>query len=178
MKRILTSFAWAAAGMILLSSCLKDNYDGTVTEYQVTRGALVLNTGDPAQYTNGSLSYIDFNTNEVQQDVFHRVNNKDLAGLPTDILVRGGKVYVAGDDVNIVYVLDKTSFQLIKEIDTEEEMGERNGLHPRRLCAYGDKVYVSTSSAYVGVIDTLTLSISKQYMAGAFSDCTIFNYRR
>ena len=61
----------------------------------------------------------------------------------------------------------KTDFRQITTISTTEEMGEAEGHTPRRLAAYGNKVYVSTYGGYVGVIDTLSLSIRDKYKVGS-----------
>ena len=69
MKKIFLAFV-LLAGASLLTGCLKDNYDGTETTYQVTRGALVLNAGSPGDNIDGSLSYISFGDNSITPYLF------------------------------------------------------------------------------------------------------------
>jgi len=63
-------------------------------------------------------------------------------------------------------VLNKKDFRLLERISTTDDMGEAEGVNPRHLAGYGSKVYVSTYGGYVGVIDTLSLSVGDMYQVG------------
>lgn len=170
MKKILGSIALALVGMSFLTACLRDDANGSGREFIVTTGVLVLNSGNSMTGIDGSLSYIDFATGEVTPDIFKRVNGTSLGGTPVDILVRGGKLYVTVSDDNAVLVLDKKTYRLIETISTTAQMGNEAGINPRHLSAYENKVYVSTYGGYVGVIDTLSLSVSSMYRVGSYPE--------
>ena len=143
-----------------------------VGEIVVTNGMLILNNGSSDEGFDGSLTYVDFNQNpyDVKQGVYKNVNGESLGGTPNDVLAYGKKIYIAGSDEHAVFVLDARNYKLIKKISTTGEMGDAEGINPRHLLAYGDKVYVSTYGGYVGVIDTLSLSIYNQYKVGPYPE--------
>ena len=176
-----------AAGLFMtcvtFTSCTSDIGDNPVNsddpnggmivgEIVVTNGMLILNNGSYYDSIDGSLTYVDFNQNpyDVKQGVYKKVNGESLGGTPNDVLVHGYKIYIAGSDENTVFVLDAKNFKLIKKISTTGEMGEADGVTPRHLLAYGDKVFVSTYGGYVGVIDTLSLNICNKYKVGPYPE--------
>lgn len=168
MKKIFLAFA-ILAGMTLLTGCFGTNNETTPTAYDVTTGAVVVSAGDPVKGIPGHLDYIDFRNNRVS-DVAFNFGDKTLGDRPNDILIYGGKIYVAVCDDHVVHVFGKTSFQRIETISTTEEMGDQEGFHPRRLVPYNGKVYVSTQGGYVGVIDTLSLSVRDKYRVGSYPE--------
>jgi len=143
-----------------------------VGEIVVTNGMLILNNGNYYNGIDGSLTYVDFNQNpyDVKQEVYNKVNGESLGGTPNDVLAYGKKIYIAGSDEHAVFVLDARNFKLIEKISTTDDMGEADGANPRHLIAYGDKVFVSTYGGYVGVIDTLSLSICNKYKVGSYPE--------
>ena len=174
MKKYLLSFAVMVMGSTVLTGCLSDNdSDKKPVEYIVTEGALIINNGNTASSIDGSLTFLDFRTDpiSVQQNVFKMVNGKSLGGTPNDVIVHGNKIYIAGSDENVVFVLDKRNFKLLETISTTEEMGDDKGATPRHLVGYNGKVYVSTYGGYVGVIDTLSLTIgANPYKVGSYPE--------
>lgn len=164
MKRFFLAFA-LLAGTALLTGCFGNNNETTPKEYEVTTGAIVVSEGNPIKGYPGRLNYIDFGDNHVSDNAFI-MEGEELGDRPNDVLVYGGKIYVTGCDNHVVHVFGKASFRRIATISTTEEMGEEKGSHPRRLTPYKGKVYVSTHGGYVGVIDTLSLSIRDMYQVG------------
>lgn len=158
MCRKLFNFA-LLMGTVLLTGCLKSesNNNSGSQEYVITEGAYILNAGDPANGKDGSLTFLDYqadNTANVISNIYPVGNN------PTDVLVWGNKVYIAGCGTNTIYVLDKKTRSLIDKINTVEEMGEEAGFGPSHLASYGSNVYVSTHGGYVAVIDTTSLTVN------------------
>jgi len=166
------------AVVAIFAGCDPKNEDQTM-QYVVTKGAIVLNAGDPARCIRGSITYIDFSHDEMEarQDVFLRANDMSLGNSLNDIMVYGDALYVTSGDEHEVYVIDPNNFRLIKRIDTCEEMGVGEGDCPRRLFGYDNKVYFSTKSGYVGVIDPESMSIEKQYKAGPSPEGVAVNSR-
>lgn len=171
MKKYLLNFAVMLMGTSLLTGCLGSNSDDNSqpTEIVVTKGVLVINNGNVSSSIDGSLTFIDFSTDpfSVQQNVFKMANGRSLGGTPNDVMVYGSKIYITGSDENAVFVLDKKTFRLIEQISTTDEMGDAEGVNPRCLEGYENKVYVSTYGGYVGVIDTTSLAISNMYKVGS-----------
>ena len=160
-----TVLALMMAGAAFFASCESKTEIPTM-QIMVTKGAIVLNSGDVYNTIDGSITYIDFTTEQAQQNVFKYANGMSLGGSPDDVIVYDDKIYVAGSDENAVFVLNAKNFKLIQTISTTEQMGEPEGNCPKRLCAYDGKVYFSTRGGYVGVIDTQTLSIVNKYQVG------------
>lgn len=148
MKRILSSFAWVVAGMVILTGCFGNNDDPAPTEYEVTTSALIICAGDPVHGQSSCLNYIDFENNRVTDNAFIP-SRGSFGDRPNDVMVYGNKVYVAGTDENIVFVFDKKTHEPVQAISTTEEMGPQESYKPRRFAAYQNKVFVSTSPATV-----------------------------
>ena len=73
--------------------------------------------------------------------------------LANDVIEFNDKLYVTGSGSNTIFVLNADNFQLLDQIDTEEEMGEIDGIGPRCMAAYDNKLYVTTSAGFVGIFD-------------------------
>ena len=170
MKKILFNLIVMALGTTLLTGCLSDDKNDQPAEYVVTNGALIVNNGSSSNSIDGSLTFLDYNSGEARQNVFKNANGESLGGTPNSVMCYGNKVYVAGSDENAVFVLDKKTFKLIERISTTDEMGEAEGVMPRSLTAYDKNVYVSTYGGYVGVIDTLDLSVRNMYKVGSYPE--------
>lgn len=171
MKKYLLSLAVLAMGSTLLTGCLSDNKnDNQPTEYVVTNGALIINNGNMYNGIDGTLTFIDYNAGTAQQNVYKTANGTSLGGTPNDVMTYGSKIYITGADENTVFVLDKKTFRLIEKISTTADMGEAEGAMPRQLQAYGSRVFVSTYGGYVGVIDTLSLTLGNKYKVGSYPE--------
>ena len=162
--RKLSSFA-LLMGAVLLTGCLKSesNNNGN-QEYLVTKGAYIINAGDPANGVDGSLAFIDYNTATVTHNIYPIGQN------PSDVMVYGNKVYVVGCGTNTIYVLDKNTNTLLDKINTIDEMGEEAGFEPYYAVAYGSNAYVSTHGGYVAVIDTTSLTITNKFKVGSYPE--------
>lgn len=170
MKKILFNLIVMALGTTLLTGCLSDDKNDQPAEYVVTNGALIVNNGSSSNSIDGSLTFLDYESGSARQNVFKNANGESLGGTPNSVMCYGNKVYVAGSDENAVFVLDKKTFKLIERISTTDEMGEAEGVMPRSLTAYDKNVYVSTYGGYVGVIDTLDLSVRNMYKVGSYPE--------
>ncbi len=172
MKKYLLSFAVAMMGAAFLTACSNDDDNtnsGGGGAYLATSGALIINNGNAYSSIDGSLTFLDFSTNPigVQQNVYQSVNGLSLGGTPNDVIVHGNKIYIAGCDENTVFVLNKKTFKQITRISTTDALGTAEGINPRHLIGYADKVYVTTYGGYVAVVDTASLSITNKYKVGS-----------
>ena len=170
MKKILFNLIVMALGTTLLTGCLSDDKNDQPAEYVVTNGALIVNNGNSSNGIDGSLTFLDYESGSARQNVFKNANGISLGGTPNSVMCYGDKVYIAGSDENAVFVINKKTFKLIEKISTTDEMGEAEGVMPRSLTAYDNHVYVSTYGGYVGVIDTLDLSVSNMYKVGSYPE--------
>ena len=173
MKKYLLSFAVVMMGAAFLTACSNDDNNsnsGGGGAYLSTSGALIINNGSVSAGIDGSLTFMDLSTNPagVQQNVYKNANNgQSLGGTPNDVIVHGNKIYIAGCDENTVFVLDKKTFKQVKRISTTDALGTAEGVNPRHLKGYADKVYVTTYGGYVAVVDTTSLTITNKYKVGS-----------
>ena len=156
MKKYLLSFAVAMMGAAFLTACTNDdnNSNSGGSAYLSTSGALIINNGSVSSGIDGSLTFLDLSTNPagVQQNVYKTANGMSLGGTPNDVIVHGDKIYIAGCDENTVFVLNKKTFKQITRISTTDALGTAEGINPRHLIGYADKVYVTTYGGYVAVL--------------------------
>lgn len=164
MKKIFIAMT-LLAGTGLLSGCFPDDKGGSGTDILVTSGALVLNEGNLFDGIDGSLTHLDFGSTASRE-----ISGLDIAGELSDIMIYGGKAYVACPSTYSLLVLDRKSFKPVKTVSTIISEGGLSTDHPNRLTAHGDKVYVSLRSGYVCAIDTLNFAKCATYRVGSYPE--------
>ena len=110
MKKYLLSIAVMVMGANLLTGCSEnDSEDNIPAMVTITKGVFVVNNGNSYQSIDGSLTYLDYTSSTVNQDIYKLANGKSLGGTPNDVIVYGQKVYVAGSDEHtILYWMSET----------------------------------------------------------------------
>lgn len=161
MKKFLVKAVMAVMVVCGLVAC-NDGENYSYGNVVVCRGIVVGNAGNQS---DGSLTFFDYSTKKATTDQFSAVNNRTMGGGISDIVLYGSKFYavVSGDDA--VEVMDVKTYKSIKKVSTKGVASE-----PRKAIAYGGKIYVSTHSSKVVVIDTLTNEISKTIDCGSLSE--------
>lgn len=190
MKRYILSFAVLALSATCLTGCLEDNpvagnpvADNPVEDNPVdylppsssiqTKGVYIINNGIYFQGIDGSLTYINYNTEppSAQQNVFQMVNGESLGGSPNDVLVYGEKMYIAGFDEGVIFVLRAKDAKMLKRIETRELLADEKGNGPYRLAAYDGKLYFCTcdrmETGCVAAIDTTDFKLQEKYPFGS-----------
>ena len=175
MRKYLLSVAVMVVGATLLTGCLgDDSNNNTPAEITVTKGVFVVNNGSSYQAIDGSLTYIDYTTGKATADIYKEANGKSLGGTPNDVMVYGQKVYVVGSDENTIFILDARNCKELKQVNTTAFLGDAEGKAPRRITAYGDKVYFTTYGGYVAAIDTISFTLQQQYQVGSYPEGLAF----
>lgn len=168
MKKYLLSIAVMVMGANLLTGCSdNDSEDNIPAMVTITKGVFVVNNGSSYQSIDGSLTYLDYTSSTVNQDIYKLANGKSLGGTPNDVIVYGQKVYVAGSDEHTIFVLDVRNGKELKLVRTTDLLGVEEGKTPRRIVAYGDKVYFTTYGGYVAAIDTIDFNLQSKYQVGS-----------
>jgi YVTN family beta-propeller protein len=127
-----------------------------------TVGVYVLNQGD-FQSMPGSLTYYNYSDKATTTDKYLAVNNI-TAGIGTnDVKIYGSKMYITVDKSGVVNVVDKNTTKLIKQIDFNLNGVSRE---PRSLAFYKNNAFVTLYDGNVAVIDTASLTISKNIPVG------------
>ncbi|RYM36112.1 YncE family protein [Brumimicrobium glaciale] len=148
--------------LLVLSSCKKDKIEDIPMSDNLKNGLLVLNEG-LFQHNNSTLTWIDLSTNTVRNDVFLDKNSRPLGDTGNDIIVYGGKIYIAVTGSSTVEVLDKKTLKSVKQINFNYN---NQSQEPRKLAFHNGKVFVSSFDGYVSAIDTVSLQITKRIKVG------------
>ncbi|MBD5267917.1 MAG: hypothetical protein HDS41_07085 [Bacteroides sp.] len=161
------------AGMIALCSvafaaCSDDDDKKTSNpdSPEISEGVFIINQGNMVNKIDGSLSYIDLNTQQVSQDVFFKANNRKIGDTPQAAVVYGSKIYMGVYLSNTIEILDRKTLKVEKTISLTGAEGQ----NPRSLVAKDGNVYISMYNGYVSRLDTLSLSIDKTVKVGPNPD--------
>ena len=133
------------------------------------KGMYVLNEG-LFQMNNSSLSYYDFTTGQLTEDIFLDVNHRGLGDVGNDLQRYGSKLYCVVNNSNIVEVMDFRTAQSLKTINM-------SGKQPRRLAFLDGKAYISCFDGDVVRVDTATMEMEATVHTGRNPD-GIFRFHR
>lgn len=184
MKKNLFSFAVMLTGAALLTGCMNSDDDTRPTSWQAydSKGAYVVCGGELS-----SLSYINYETQTAEQQVFQKANGSHLGSNANDVIIYGSKMYIAVSGENAIEVVDPKTRASIRKISTLELMGSTQGVNPRHIAAANGMVYVSTygdstceydedgnmmtsGKGYVAAIDTTSFNLKNTYGVGSYPE--------
>ena len=172
MKKFLLSFA-VIMSTTLFTACNNDSNGSHEYVVPVSDGVYVVCSGNSGSTIPGSLTYYDYSTQRATQKAYSAANGGATLGMTVnDALRYGDKFYIVVDGENSVFVTNAKTLKLIQRIDltSESMLGETDGVSPRRIAAYDNKIYVSTFGGYVAAIDTVTFSLNKKYKVGSYPE--------
>ena len=152
-KLVLSIFAFLA---IMAASC-EDPIKPIDTPSQT--GIYILNEGN-FNMNNSSLSFYDFKSGSVIQDLFLQQNNRGLGDIANDLKVFGSKLYCVVNNSEQLEVFSLATTKTIKRISLV-------GKQPRNIDFYQNKAYVSCFDGSIVRIDTTTLIIDGTVTAGS-----------
>lgn len=170
MKKYLLGLAVLLMGTAVMTSCNDDNDGPKQTIQYYSNGAYIVNAGNMDSKIDGSVTFIDYSTNQATQKLFFEANGRNLGGTVNDGAVYGSKVYIISTDENTVEVVDKKTFRSIKQIKTTDLLGAAEGKSPRHIICGNGNIYVSTYGGYVAAIDTVSFSLQKKYQVGSYPE--------
>ena len=141
----------------LSSSCHRPEPEPEPIPDSFADGLYVLNEG-VFQMNNSTLSYYNFQTGEVTNDLFLQQNGRGLGDTGNDLQRYGDRLYCVINNSNTVEVMnsDGTSVKTIF----------LTGKEPRYLAFYQNKVYVTCFDGDVVRIDTTTLEVDGTVHSG------------
>ena len=154
MKKIIYRFALVLMGAFVLTSCSDDDNEKLVICPEITNvtdGVYIICEGSYFSGVPGSLSYWDYTTNTMRNNLFVSINGRELGGTPNDALIFGSKMYIATTDENRVEVVDANTVKSLGYIEMPQ---------PRKLTSSSDGyVYVTSYEGTVSRVDTTSLSV-------------------
>ena len=138
-------------------------------------GIFVLSEGLYNQ-NNSTLSWIDFSTgqpdswqtwNGPSYDCFEKVNGRRIGDTANDLLLYGGRLYIAVSESSTLEILDAATCRSLKQIKLQN-----GGIpsQPRRLAAHGKYVYACCFDGTVQRVDTLTMTADASVRVGRNPD--------
>lgn len=170
MRKLFFRLTMLVAVTALFTACDNDDNKPRKRIQFYSEGAFIVNSGNMYNKIDGSLTAIDYKTNQATQQVFKTANGVSLGNTPNDGLIYGSKIYVAVDQENTVEVIDKTTFKRIKQIKMTDLLGTDEGKSPRHVAANNGKLYVSTYGGVVAAIDTLSFTLTTKYKVGNYPE--------
>jgi len=148
-----------------LSACKKDSLE-TKSDPE-TVGVYVLHEGTVGQKNSG-IDYYDLKTGTVSANYFKQVNGYNLGETANQLKQYGNKLYCVVSGINgasesFLEVLDPSSLKSIKRIPFFKGT---DAYLPRSIAFSGSKAYVAGFDGYIRRIDTASLTIDKEVIAG------------
>lgn len=137
---------------IVFVGCKKEK-DAGPEIFRVGKGVFILNEGT-FTYANASLSFYDLDRNEVENDIFFRVNDIPIGDVGQSLTKIGDDLYIVVNNSNYIYKVDASTIQYKAKITGFSS--------PRYMLPINDSIiYVSdieSTGLYVLNLNTLTSS--------------------
>lgn len=122
----------------------------------------ILNSGK-MKANNATLDFYDLSSQAMKTKVFSTANGRGLGDTANDMLIYGGKMYIAVSNSNTIEITDLEGKSL-QTISPTDETGQPQS--PRYLTAYQGNVYVSLFDGHLASIDTSAMKITRQVKIG------------
>lgn len=175
MKKYLLSFAVLMMGTALFTACSNDDDEPVIKPVDVSNGMFLVGSGNKKAGIDGNLSYIDYTKGTVTSNAFQLANGKSVGKTANYIMTYGNKLYIVVDAEATIWVCDKQTLKVQKQISTTALLGEKDGLSPRAavgkdgllyFACYGDSY--NGGNGIVAAIDTINFAKQKTYTVGSY----------
>ena len=114
MKR--TFLVMMIAISIAFVGCKKEKKTVDTEEFSVGKGVFILNEGT-FTYANASLSFYDFDKNEVENNLFYRVNDAPIGDVGQSMTKLGDDLYIVVNNSRYIYKVDAKTIKYKKKIE-------------------------------------------------------------
>ena len=175
MKKYLLSFAVLAMGMSLLTACSDDDDEPQKQAVDVSNGLFIVGSGNKTAGIDGNVSYIDYTKGSTVSDIFLTANGKSIGKTGNHISAYGSKLYIVVDGEATVWVCNKQTLKIEKQISTTQLLGDKDGLSPRAAIGYDGKIYFTCygksydgDNGIVAAIDTVNFAKQQTYTVGSY----------
>ena len=176
MKKYLLGFA-VLMGAALFTACSNDDDTPEQKKVDVSNGMFIVGSGNKKANIDGNLSYIDYTSGAVTANAFQAANGKSLGKTANYVVDYGSKLYIVVDAEATIWVCDKATLKVQKQINTIDLLGEKDGVSPRAAVGENGNLYVTFygdsyngGNGIVAAIDTLTFSKQATYTVGSYPD--------
>lgn len=177
MKKYLLGFAVLTMAMSLTTACSSDDDDDApaVKPVDVSNGMFLVGSGNKKAGIDGNVSYIDYTKGTTVANAFKGANGKSVGKTANYITAYGQKLYIVVDGEATIWVCNKQTLKIEKQISTTELLGEADGVSPRSAIGYDGKLYVTCYGAsttggngIVAVLDTVAFAKQQTYAVGSY----------
>ena len=176
MKKYLFSFAVLVMGMSMLTACSNDDdNEPSKTAVDVSNGMFLVGSGNKSAGIDGNVSYIDYAKGVSTANAFKAVNGKSVGKTANFITSYGSKLYIVVDGEATIWVCNKQTLKIEKQLSTIELLGEKDGLSPRCAVGYDGKLYFACygksfdgDNGIVAAIDTVNYAKQQTYTVGSY----------
>lgn len=176
MKKYLFSFAVLVMGMSMLTACSNDDdNEPSKTAVDVSNGMFLVGSGNKSAGIDGNVSYIDYAKGVSTANAFKAVNGKSVGKTANFITTYGSKLYIVVDGEATIWVCNKQTLKIEKQLSTTELLGEKDGLSPRCAVGYDGKLYFACygksldgDNGIVAAIDTVNFAKQQTYTVGSY----------
>ena len=177
MKKFLLSFAVLTMAMSLMTACSSDDDDDApvMKPVDVSNGMFLVGSGNKNAGIDGNVSYIDYSKGVTVPNAFKAANGKSVGKTANYITVYGSKLYIVVDGEATIWVCDKQTLKIVKQISTTQLLGEADGVSPRAAVGYEGKLYFTCYGAsytggagIVAAIDTISFAKQQTYAVGSY----------
>ena len=175
MKKYLLSFAVLMMGTALFTACSNDDDEPVIKPVDVSNGMFLVGSGNKKAGIDGHLSYIDYAKGTVTSNAFQLANGKSVGKTANYVMTYGNKLYIVVDAEATIWVCDKQTLKVQKQISTTALLGEKDGLSPRAavgkdgllyFACYGDSY--NGGNGIVAAIDTINFAKQKTFAVGSY----------
>lgn len=148
--------------LFLLSACKEAPKLDPIAPPFMSNGLLVLNEG-LFQQNNASLSWVDFQSQSVSNQLFEQRTNRSLGDTGNDLQRYGNKIYIVVSVSSTLEVLDANLLTPLKQI---QMTAGGTAKQPRSICFHQGYAYISCYDGYVDVLDTTNLELVHRIPVG------------
>ena len=175
MKKYLLSFAVLMMGTALFTACSNDDDEPVIKPVDVSNGMFLVGSGNKKAGIDGNLSYIDYTKGTVTSNAFQLANGKSVGKTANYIMTYGNKLYIVVDAEATIWVCDKQTLKVQKQISTTALLGDKDGVSPRAavgkdgllyFACYGDSY--NGGNGIVAAIDTINFAKQKTFAVGSY----------
>ena len=178
MKCFIKCLAVFMLGASVFTACSNDDdNDSGKRAVDVSEGLFIVGSGNKRAGIGGNLSYINYATGTVTSKAFETVNGKALGQTANYVAIYGSKLYIVVDGEATIWVCDKKTLKVEKQIITTTLLDATKGVSPRAIVGAGDKIYftcygnsINGGNGIVAALDTLTFSKFTTYEVGSYPD--------
>lgn len=179
MKKFLLSFAVLTMAMSLMTACSSDDDDDApvMKPVDVSNGMFIVGSGNMTTGIDGNVSYIDYSKGVTVPNAFKAANGKSVGKTANYITAYGSKLYIVVDGEATIWVCDKQTLKIVKQISTTQLLGEADGVSPRAAVGYEGKLYFTCygkskdgGNGIVAAIDTINFAKQQTYTVGSYPD--------